>query len=69
MVKKEIRKYRVGTMDFHGNKEEFEYFNEYDKAYEFSINQRAENDEVWIESLNSNSEYETMESYTHSDND
>lgn len=69
MSNEKIRKYRVGTMDFHGNKEEFEYFKEYDKAYEFFINQRVENDEVWIESLNSNSEYETMEIYTYSNDD
>lgn len=63
MSKEANKNYRVGTLDFHGNGEQFEYFDTEELAYENFIDSRALSDEVWLDRLvefNGDVEYETV---------
>jgi hypothetical protein len=55
--------FRVGTYDSHGTLEVYKYFSDNNSAYEYFIDQRHSNDEVWIEKLTPSGEYETVEIY------
>jgi len=60
-------KFRVGTMDSHGNGELYKYFDDEKDAYEHFIDQRADEDEVWMEKRSEegiqHGEYETVHTY------
>lgn len=62
-------KFRVGTMDSHGNGEIYKYFEDEEKAYEYFIEQRSRENEVWMEkrleyaNRHGEYEYETVHTY------
>jgi hypothetical protein len=59
--------FRVGTMGSHGTEELYKYFEDEKDAYEHFIEQRADEDEVWMERRVENRkwefEFETMHTY------
>jgi len=59
--------FRVGTLDSHGNGELYKYFDDEKEAYEHFIDQRAGEEEVWMEKRSDegiqHGEYETMHTY------
>jgi hypothetical protein len=62
-------KFRVGTMDSHGNGELYKYFEDEEKSYEHFIEQRSNESEVWMEkrledaNRHGEYEYETVHTY------
>lgn len=62
-------KFRVGTMDSHGNGELYKYFEDEEKAYEYFIEQRSSEDEILMEkrleyaNRHGEYEYETVHTY------